>query len=136
MLGRAHIPCVNDLICKSLMSLYSLFMPSDEPVKKSSTSRSARQSVRHVEAVSRLRWTGDLDEAVERDDAARRDYQAWPQAAAHGLHPGGVGDGQPHGHAFDGVLPEEEAREGSGQSHLCDGKEALNHYLRAAKEGT
>ena len=73
-----------------------------------------RRALRHVEAVSLLRGAGDLDAAVERDDPARRDHEAGAQAAAHRLHPGGAGDGQPHGHAADGVLPKEEAGEGVG----------------------
>jgi hypothetical protein len=50
--------------------------------------------VRHVEAVSLLRGVSDLDEAIERDDAARRHYQAGTEAVAHSLHRGGAGDGQ------------------------------------------
>lgn len=94
------------------------------------------RALRHLEAVGRLRRPHHIHEAVERDDEARRDHQAREEAAEDGLHPSGAGDGQPDGHALDGVLSEEEAGEGGWQGDLRHRPEAAYRHLRAVEEGT
>jgi len=93
------------------------------------------RALRDLEAVGLLRGAGDFDEAVMRDEQTRRGHEAWAEAVAHRLYPGGAGKGESDGHCTDEFLSAEEAGAGAGQAICATARKLLTIIFVLLKKG-